>query len=446
MIQAKNVHIIGVGGIGTSAVAKWWKHNGAQVTGSDMHPSDILADLEQNGIQVKLGHFADNISGSCDLVIYSRAVPATNVERQAARERGIIEWSYPEFLGELAKTKKTIAISGTNGKSTTTAMTAKILIEAGLDPTVILGSKTVDFPDGNLRVGAGEWFVVESCEHMASMLNIVPDIAVITNIEEDHLDFYTGGIDQIRDTFQDWIDKTKQTVVLNARDAQSQKLKADTKRFFDVTDRSVLDGVQRFSVKSVGTPSHGTEISLSFPGEFNAMNAAAAATAASLAGVDAQTISRALSLYKGIWRRFEKVGEWKEASVYSDYAHHPTAITGTLKAFKEFFSERRIVLCFEPHQHSRTKELFEEFVPSFDLADVVIISEIYKVTGRTEDESVSSQDLVRAVELRGNVTTVKYARDHKDAENILRDLVEPNDIVIIMGAGSIDDVARKLAE
>ncbi|MBU1126091.1 MAG: UDP-N-acetylmuramate--L-alanine ligase [Patescibacteria group bacterium] len=444
MEEAKYVHIIGIGGIGTSAVAKWWKDQGATVSGSDMHPSQIIDDLEKHEIKTKIGHFADNVPTDCDLIIYSKAVPDTNVERQIAVERGITELSYPEFLGELAKTKKTIAVSGTNGKSTTTAMVAKILIDAGLDPTVILGSKMVELTDGNLRVGAGDWFVVEACEHMASMLNIVPDIAVVTNIEEDHLDFYKD-IDDIRETFAKWIASAKQFVVLNLKDEQSEKLEAKNLRKFDIEKRTSGRGEQSFTVKSPGTSANGAEVKLKIPGEFNAMNSAAAATAAALAGVDSNMIAKALGNFKGIWRRFENVGKWKETDVYSDYAHHPTAIEGTLKAFKEFFPERRLVICFEPHQHSRTHELFDEFVESFDLADVLILSEVYRVTGRTEEEFEGSKELAEAIERRGKIDTVKYAKDLKAAEDELRDLVEPEDIVVIMGAGPIDNLARKLA-
>ncbi|PIZ53726.1 UDP-N-acetylmuramate--L-alanine ligase, partial [Candidatus Uhrbacteria bacterium CG_4_10_14_0_2_um_filter_41_7] len=171
MINAKNVHIIGIGGIGTSAVAKWWQDQGAKVSGSDMHTSKIIDDLDKRGIEVKIGHFVDNVPRDCDLAIYSGAVPTTNVERQMVAELGVLELSYSEFLGQLAKTKKTIAVSGTNGKSTTTAMIATILIEAGYDPTVILGTKVPGWPEENLRIGKGDWFVVEACEHMANMLN-----------------------------------------------------------------------------------------------------------------------------------------------------------------------------------------------------------------------------------------------------------------------------------
>ena len=438
MLNAKNIHIIGVGGIGTSAVAKWFRFHGARVSGSDMHESATIQALDNDGIHVKIGHFADNVPSECDLVIYSAAVPATNVERQVALERGIPMLSYAEFLGELAKTKKTIAVSGTNGKSTTTAMLAKIFIDAGRDPSVILGTKSPDLAGGNLRVGGGDWLILEACEHMANMLHIHPDVNVITNIEEDHLDFYRD-LDHIRDTFQEWInckDKCGQ-VVLNGADRESMKLEHASKTYFNVDNRRVEGGRQVFDVA-------GVEVSLKVPGLFNAFNAAAALTAAHAAGVDDDVALKSLADFSGTWRRFEHVGAWNGADVYSDYAHHPTAVAGTLAAFKEFFPDRRIVLAFQPHQHSRTHELFDEFVESFDQADVLILAEIYEVAGRTEEKFESGDDMAGAVKHRGAVHDVRYAKNLDDVASKLRDVVKDGDVVILMGAGDIDDVAREL--
>ncbi|RMD50705.1 UDP-N-acetylmuramate--L-alanine ligase [Candidatus Parcubacteria bacterium] len=435
MIQAKNVFIIGIGGIGTSAAAKWWKAQGAKVSGSDVYRNGIVHDLENEGIKVYLGHSADNIPFDCDLVIHSRAVPVGNVERQVAAERGILDISYPEFLGELSKLHKTIAVSGTNGKSTTTAMIASVLIEANLDPTVVLGSKMADWPHKNLRIGNGDLLVTEACEHMASFLNIMPDIAIVTNIEEDHLDFYRD-LDQIRDTFQLWIDKAKNAVVINKRDKESQKLKIKKKIEFDYSDRVVASGKQKFVVD-------GDEYELSIPGEFNVQNAAAAIAVGRYLQIKPEIIRNALVKFKGTWRRFEKVGLWKGAEIYSDYAHHPTAIRGAIRAFKEFFPDRRLIVVFQPHQHSRTHELFAEFVKSFDEADIAMIMEVYEVAGRTEEKYESGQDLVDEMKNLRKIP-VYYVADIKKAENKLRDLVKKDDIIVCMGAGSIDELARKL--
>ncbi|MDP2631374.1 MAG: UDP-N-acetylmuramate--L-alanine ligase [Candidatus Uhrbacteria bacterium] len=439
MQKSSNVHIIGIGGIGTSAVAKWFLHSGATVTGSDTHPSDIIQNLKLRGVDVQIGHATANVPEMCDLVVYSRAVSESNPERQVARERGITELSFAQFLGQLAKSYKTIAVSGTNGKSTTTAMIASILVEAGYDPSVIVGTQVPGWKDGNLRIGKGDWLVVEACEHMASMLEIIPNIAVITNIEEDHLDFYRD-IDHIRETFQKWIDcKDKcANIVLNKTDAESQKLNAKYVDNFAVENRHTENGKQIFDVA-------GVEVMLKIPGEFNAENAAAALTVAHIAGVVDDVALKALAEFAGTWRRFEHVGEWHEASVYSDYAHHPTAVMGSIEAFREFFPDRRLVIVYEPHQHSRTHELFDDFVSAFDGADVLILSEIYEVTGRTEKHFESSADLTEAINSRGKISKVLYAANHVEAESHLRDVVEAGDVIVIMGAGSIDAVARKIA-
>lgn len=419
MQNFKKIHLIGIGGIGVSAAAKWWKAKGTDVSGSDMHQSEIVDDLEREGIQVKIGHFVDNIPRGCDLVIYSDAVPATNVERRAAEEQGIMQMSYFEFLGELAKDYKTIAVSGTNGKSTTTAMLANILIEGGMDPTVILGTKVPGWGQKNFRMGGGDILVVEACEHMQHMLYIKPDIAVITNIEEDHLDFYRD-IDHIREAFQQWTEQSD-VVVLNEEDAESQKLDVENVSWFDLDD----------------VP----EVTLRIPGRFNLMNAAAAAVAAQAVGVTSEQIKESLEKFKGTWRRFEHVGEFNGADVYSDYAHHPTAIEKALAAYKEFYPDRRLFVCFEPHQYSRTAELFDDFVTCFKSADVLVLSEVYEVAGRNEFAGKTSKDLADAIQ---NVKDVHYAENLETAEKLVRDLAKPEDVIVVMGAGDVDIIARKL--
>jgi len=440
MLNSKNVHIIGIGGIGTSAVAKWFLHQGAVVTGSDMTETDITRELEARGIKIIIGHSAKNLPTECDLVIYSGAVPETNPERELAKEREIKELRYSQFLGEFAKVKKTIAISGTNGKSTTTAMIATIMIEAGMDPTVILGTKVPGWEDGNLRVGSGEWLIVEACEYMGHMLDISPNAMVITNIEEDHLDYYRD-IDHIRETFQEWV-KCKHMcaqVVLNERDEESNKLKAKFISYFDYSNRKVKDGVQYFNVATV-------PVTLYIPGEFNAANAAAAMTLVHIIGVPDDVATRALENFMGTWRRFEYVGKYKGAEVYSDYAHHPTAIKGAISAMKEFYPNKRIVAVFEPHQHSRTAELFDGFVESFKEADISIIGKIYGVKGRTEEVSVTSKDMADKIRVRCIDKKSIYAEDYSKIKSLLEENVTSDDIVLIMGAGTIDSVARDITK
>ncbi len=446
----ETIHFVGVGGIGVSAAAKWCLAKGKKVSGSDRAGSAITDDLERRGVAIAIGHDATNVPVGVQLVVYSPAVVESNVERVRARELGAKELSYPQFLGAMSKGYSTIAVSGTNGKSTTTAMLALMLEAAGYDPTVIVGSLVPSFPLGNLRVGNGRFFVVEACEYRANMLEINPEMIVLTNIEADHLDFYRD-VDHIRETFQTFVDKLKGKglTVWNKDDAQSNRLIVDRGVTYGFDGASDYERLSRMTVDGIQTveTSQGT-LKLKIPGAFNAMNALAATSAAMELGVPFETCARVLSSFTGIWRRFERVGQFNGAEVVSDYGHHPTAIKGTIEAAREFFPGRRIVLCFQPHQHSRTHELFDEFVASIALADEIVVAEIYGVAGRTESEAVSSEDLVEEVRrVEGSKSRrVEYAAGLDEAEAALREIVRDGDVVIVQGAGDIDEVARRLVD
>lgn len=449
----RHVHIVGIGGIGISAAAKLLSKRGISVSGSDLAKSAVTDELEAAGIKFFSGHFAEQVPDAAELVIYSNAVPETNVERAKAAERGIPQMSYPQFLGALSKAYKTIAISGTNGKSTTTAMIGLILEAAGFDPTVIVGSRVPAFPQGNLRVGQSEWLVVEACEHQAAMLNIEPDYLVLTNIEEDHLDYY-GDLDHIIDAFQKYVGQVKTDVIWNADDpgvgrlGLSRGLAFGTGREAEVAarNRRVERGSQTFELVRTGQGGDVElgEITLQIPGAFNQMNALAASALALHLGIPFETIRSALQKYAGIWRRFERVGISRGADVISDYGHIPTAVSGTIAAAREFFPARRIVLCFQPHQHDRTEQLFDGFVASLAEADVLVVAEIYRVAGRTPKQEVSSLDLVKAINKAHPGKDARFAPDLDAAESILYDLIKPGDVLVIQGAGDIDEVARRL--
>jgi UDP-N-acetylmuramate--alanine ligase len=421
------IHFIGTGGIGISAAAKWCLAKGKMVSGSDLHSSIITDDLVRRGMIFRSGHAVANVPDNASLVVYSSAIPETNIERARATELGVPQWSYPEFLGAMSKEYSTIVVSGTNGKSTTTAMLGLILEAAGYDPTVIVGSLVPSFGLGNLRVGSGRFLVVEGCEYRANMLHLHPEMIVLTNVEEDHLDFYRD-LDHIRETFQTFVDKlrAKGIVVWNKDDPESNRLAIDHGISYGFGNGADYDGEK-------------IAFNLMVPGRFNRMNALAATAAAMELGVPLETCKRTLEAFPGIWRRFERVGTWRGAEVVSDYGHHPTAIRGTIEAAREFFPGCRIVLCFQPHQHSRTTELFDEFVAALGTADAVVIPEIYAVAGRTEGETVSSKDLA------SKIPGARYAADLVDAESVLCDIVKDGDVLIIQGAGDVDDLARKLA-
>ncbi|KKW33359.1 MAG: UDP-N-acetylmuramate-L-alanine ligase [Candidatus Uhrbacteria bacterium GW2011_GWA2_52_8d] len=443
----KHVHFVGIGGIGMSALAKWFLQEGVAVSGSDVHLSPITHDLETRGAKIYSGHAGTNLAESIDLLIYSPAVPDTNLERVSARERGIPERTNFEVLGEISKLFSTIVVSGTNGKSTTTAMLGLMLEAAGYDPTVLVGSLVPGFKDGNYRHGGGRFFVVEGCEYRANMLQLHPEMIVLTNIEEDHLDYYRD-LTHIQETFQTFVDKLKGQgmVVVNADDAGSAVLNVSRPVTYgsDRSNTTYAFTQRKTAMGSQTVQTNVGELELQIPGEFNVYNALAAMSAAMELGVPFETCRRVLKDFSGIWRRFERVGVWKGADIISDYGHHPSSIKQTVEATREFFPSRRIVLCYQPHQHDRTKKLFEEFVEVLPLADHLVLTEIYDVAGRSQVHDVSSKDLVDVISKNDPGKDVRYAQDLSAAESHLREIVQLGDVVLIMGAGDIDEVARKL--
>ncbi len=451
--KIKRVHFIGIGGIGMNAVAKLMLKIGTEVRGSDAENSKNLEELQKMGAVVYAKHCAENLRGNTDLVIYSLAIPKTNPERIKVANLGITEMSYPQFLGEISRRKKTIAVSGTNGKSTTTAIIGTILRESGMRPTVIVGSRVKNFEDGNLEIGDFEKgpFVVEACEYKAAMLNLSPEIIILTNIEADHLDFY-DNLEHIKKTFEEYVSLGKK-IVVNADDEASLGVLKSA----NIVQKNIINyGIKNLSVdiraenlriannfqffnlvrrnKNLGN------IQLRVPGVFNIYNALAAISAGLLLGVPFENIQKSIRGFKGIYRRFEVVEDNGRILVISDYAHHPTAIQGTIRAAREFYPHRRIVVVFQPHSWNRTKNLFNEFARSFNEADLTIIPEVYYVNGRENDkDKISSQDLVEAI--CKNTARAKekifYAENLDTCRDITKGHLRNNDLVLLMGAGDI---------
>lgn len=405
----KKIHIIGIGGVGISALAKVLASRGAEISGSDIETG---------------GHRAENVPADADLVIYSNAVPQGNPERLRARELGVREISYPEALGELAKNKKVIAVAGTNGKTTTTAMIGWILEQAGLDPTVIVGSPVLAW-DSNARVGKGEWLVLEADEYRRAFLNYESDISVITNIAADHLDYY-NDLDDVKHAFVEFMGKLKSggTLVYNLEDENTMV---------------VAEGMSGIGFVA-------GKFKLQAPGRFNQANAGAAAAVAKILGIKDLQIQKALESFSGTWRRFERVGLLGNTEIISDYAHHPDGVRATLSAAAEIYDPKKILAVFQPHQHNRTKKLFREFVDAFCTSSVenLIISEIFDVAGREEskDQDITSQDLVNEIKKCGK--NVIYAKDLPDCESEIRKFGQDFDAIIIMGAGDIYKMANSL--
>ena len=464
--KIKTAYFSGIGGIGVSAIAKIWLKLDKKIRGSDPVSSEIIKDLKERGVKIYPQPSKNHISKGVDILIYSPAVPFNNPERVRARELKIPEMSYPEVLGEISKEKKTIAISGTHGKSTTTALIGLILTAAKIDPTVIVGSQVKSFGwDGNLRLGKSKYFVAEACEYRAHMLNINPRGIVLTNLEADHLDYYKDLNDIIKH-FEKFVLRLPKggLLVYNSDNSGCRKLlnvnlKNKLKKLgikiFDyglltsdhcyAKNIEIKNGKQYFEIiyqkKSLG------RFTLAVPGEFNIYNALAAVCLSLQFGVKKEIIKKVLNNYHGIWRRFEIVGKLKNKIVISDYAHHPTAVKNTIQATKEYYPNKKLLVVFQPHHHNRTKKLFKEFLECFnDLTknDLLILNEIYDVTGREEnkDQNISSKNIVK--KLTNKNFSSLYSKDLNCTKKLILKKVKDFDVVLIMGAGDVDSVAREI--
>jgi len=423
------VHLVGIGGIGVSALARMFLGEGPPaggVSGSDRDPSPITEELARLGVKIFFGHRAENLPPDADLVIYTIAVPPDNPELLAAKRLGIKTLSYPEALGEISARKFTIAVAGTHGKTTTTAMLAKIFIDAGLDPTVIVGS-ILPTQKSNFIFGRSKYFIVEACEYRRSFLNLSPRILVITNIDNDHLDYYRDLAD-IESAFAEL----------------AGKLPADGALVCDRNDerlKSVLLNTRCLTFDYRQLPT--TDLKLSVPGEHNQRNAQAALAVAAVVGIDQSVARRSLETFSGTWRRFEFKGRTAGgALVYDDYAHHPTEIRATLAGARELFPDQKIVVIFQPHLYSRTKLLLNDFATSFHGADQVIVLPIYAAR-EPFDASISAEILAEAITKQG--VPARAVSGFESASNYLQNLKpNPYNLILTMGAGDIFQLAENL--
>lgn len=438
------IHFIGIGGIGVSALAKYYLQTGHQVSGSDLAISEITEALEKMGAKITIGrHKAGNIPANADLVVFSPAVKPNNPEFLRAQKYKLQTKSYPAALGELTKKYFTIAVSGTHGKSTTTAMLSLLLLKAGFDPTVIVGTKLKEFGDStlrrgsgsNCRVGKGQYLVIEADEHFASFLNYHPQIIVLTNIEADHLDFYKN-INNILKTFKEYIGHLPENGQLVANENDGNILKI-IKNVNQKTIFYSLNNPDAQKLKNV----------LRVPGTHNISNALAALAAARILNIPDAISLESLSEFQGTWRRFdikEVAINGKAVTLVSDYGHHPTEVQATLAAAREKYPNKKIWCVFQPHQYQRTYYLFNSFVKVFKKAPVdrVIITDIYDVAGREEKKikkKVSAEKLVEAIK-RENVAYLSK----KKILDFLKTNLQGGEILIIMGAGDIYDLTKTL--
>ncbi len=433
--KIKQVYFIGIGGIGISAIARMFLLEGKSVSGSDAAESEVTVELQKLGVKISIGQRAGNIPTDCDLVIYTIAVPPDNPEFAEAKKRGILMMSYSEALGLISKDKYTIAVSGTHGKTTTTAMIAKIMIDAGLDPTVIVGSLIKDAAGNrtNFIAGKSEYLVVEACEYKRSFLNINPKIVVITNIDADHLDYYKD-IDGVVKGFSEFAVKAPKDGFV-VTDTKDKNIKLALKKVVcQIVDYKNLP-------PEAAQPRAGK---LQVPGKHNIENAKAALAVAKLLGIDVAIAQSALSGFRGSWRRFEFRGKAKNgALVYDDYGHHPTEILATLAGARELFPKGKIVVVFQSHLYSRTKDHIKAFGKCFKDADEVVVLPIYPA--REKDPGDINSEMVVA-EIKKNGQLAFFAPNFSDVVSRALSLSKSGDLILTLGAGETNKVADMLIQ
>ncbi len=439
------VHFVGIGGIGVSALARYFLAQNWAVSGSDAASSLITQELRREGIKTLIGHDKANIGPEVSLVIHSQAIPLQNPELVEARRLAIPVASYPEALGALTAEHRTVAIAGSHGKSTTTALVAKILIEAGLDPTVIVGTRLRDFGDKNFRLGGSKWLVIEADEYREAFRHYQPDIIIITNVDREHLDHYRN-LQNVQKAFLRFVDNLKDggVIVANNDDPGLRAIKSDLPAetiWYGLQSRAYLKLIARL------------EKTLKIMGRFNLSNALAAALVAKALDIDDHDTLKAINDYRGAWRRMEYKGAMRisghNVKVFDDYAHHPTEIKATLTAFREHFRKAQIICVFQPHQLHRLKILFNDFKESFDKVDALILLDAYKVSGRDEvSHNVNAAKLARAVAKVKKHPEVIYLPHREDLKGILKSVIKSSkiksSIVVMMGAGDIAEVTPKL--
>ncbi|NLG86612.1 MAG: UDP-N-acetylmuramate--L-alanine ligase [Firmicutes bacterium] len=439
----RTIHFIGIGGAGMSAIAKVLLEAGNKVTGSDLKWSDTTERLSAMGATIYVGHQEENLQDP-DVVVVSSAIPAHNVELRAAKKRGILVMQRGEMLAELMRYRKGIAVAGSHGKTTTTSMISLVMEKAGLDPTVLIGGELNDI-GGNAKSGQGEYLVAEADESDGSFLKLRPHIAVVTNVEDDHLDYY-GNLDNIMAAFRNFVEQVpSEGLAVACGDNPNAALIAATasvKRLITYGFNSGAD----YQARNVNFQSltstcevweHGRllgQLRLAVPGQHSILNALATVAVAREVGVDFDVISKALASFCGVHRRFELLGHVNDIYVVDDYGHHPTEIKATLSAASqgEF---NRIICVFQPHRYTRTRFLYHEFGAAFDQADLLIVTDIYPA-GETPIAGVSASLIVDAVRAHAGPDTI-HIPDLKDVAPYLIGLVRPGDLVLTLGAGNV---------
>ena len=456
--KVKRVHFVGIGGAGMSGIAEVLLTQGYGVSGSDLAQGAVTRRLTSLGARVTLGHAASNVA-EADVVVASSAVPTDNAELVAARERGIPVIPRALMLAELMRLKQGIAVAGTHGKTTTTSLIASVLAEGGLDPTFVIGGRLLS-ADSHARLGSGEFLVAEADESDASFLVLQPVLAVITNIDADHMETYGHDFARLKEAFVHFALRLPfyGVAVLCVDDANVREIMpAITKPIVTyglaedarvrATGLTHAAGRMQFVARSEGRADLPVELNLA--GLHNVQNALAAIAVGREVGVPDAALAKALSDFKGVGRRFQRYGEVTLAggghyTLVDDYGHHPAEMAATLAAARGSFPGRRLVLAFQPHRYTRTRDLFEDFVKILSTADALVLAEVYPA-GESPIVAADGRALARALRVAGKIEPL-FVEDVAGVAEAIRSIVRNGDVVLTMGAGSIGGVAQQLTQ
>jgi UDP-N-acetylmuramate--alanine ligase len=455
MRRIHRIHLVGIGGSGMGGIAEVLINLGYQVQGSDLKPNSVTQRLARLGATIFIGHSAQHL-GDSDVVVVSSAVNRSNPEVAAALAKRVPVVARAEMLGELMRFRYSIAVAGTHGKTTTTSLVASVLAEGGLDPTFVIGGR-LKSADSNAKLGAGRYLVAEADESDASFMHLQPMIAIVTNIDNDHLATHEGDFSRLRQSFVDFLHNLPfyGLAVLCSDDEQVRSILEAVARPFvtygfapesDVRAVNVVrDGLQsRYEALRAGREP--LPITINLPGRHNVLNSLAAVAVATELELPDAAVQRALAQFQGIDRRLQQLGEieWPggRALIVDDYGHHPTEIAATLDAVRQGWPARRLVLAFQPHRYSRTRDLLDDFGRTLSGCDVLLVTEVY-AAGETPIAGADGRAICRAVRTRGHVEPVFVERVDDLAES-LRGVLHDGDVVVTMGAGSIGAVAQDL--
>jgi UDP-N-acetylmuramate--alanine ligase len=457
----KHIHFVGLGGAGMSGIAEVLHNLGYAISGSDLSDSATLKRLGSLGIKTCIGHAAANVDGA-DAVVTSTAVKPDNPEVVAARDKGIPIVPRAVMLAELMRLKQGIAIAGTHGKTTTTSLVASVLAEAGLDPTFVIGGR-LNSAGANARLGSGDHIVVEADESDASFLNLLPVMAVVTNIDADHMETYGHDFGRLKKAFVDFLHRMPfyGTAILCTDDEAVREIVPEVNCPITSYGFNEQAQVRAVNVRAVAGQMHFTvqrrngvvlpdlEVVLNLPGRHNVLNALSAIAVAAELDIPDTALLKALAEFKGVGRRFQRYGEVAAKNggrftLIDDYGHHPVEMAATLAAARGAFPGRRLVLAFQPHRYTRTRDCFEDFVKVIAEADAVLLAEVY-AAGEAPIVAADGRSLARALRVAGKLEPV-FVDDIAAMPQAILDIAKADDVVMCMGAGSIGGVPAKVVE